>query len=112
VIEAAASRPVYEDGIDVAVIAISSPIGIEALPRDGARELIAAHLEGVGELPAWGPIAIDRAGPEDVDELLGRGCLGVSLPATALTRVGAYNVGPGGELEREPQSSDIELAAR
>ena len=33
--------------IDLAVIALSSPIGIEALPRDEARRLIDAHLDGV-----------------------------------------------------------------
>ena len=32
------------DGIDRAVVALSSPIGIEALPRAEADELIEAHL--------------------------------------------------------------------
>lgn len=79
---------VAADGIDLALIAISSPIGIEALARDSARELIAAHLDGVEELSdqfaAWGPVALDRVDPADVDQLLSRGCIGVSLPAGAL----------------------------
>ncbi len=29
------ARLVHSDGLDLALIAISSPIGIEALPRDG-----------------------------------------------------------------------------
>ena len=76
------------DGLELALIAISSPIGIEALPRDEALELIDAHLDGVGALSerfaAWGPVALDRSEAADVDELLDRGCVGVSLPAGAL----------------------------
>jgi predicted TIM-barrel fold metal-dependent hydrolase len=79
---------VSDDGLDLALIAISSPIGIEALPRDEALELIDAHLAGVDALPAqfaaWGPIALDGADPGDVDALADRGCVGVSLPAGAI----------------------------
>ena len=32
----------------------------------------------------WGPVAIDRPDPASVDEVLARGCVGVSLPACAL----------------------------
>jgi len=90
---------VREDGLDRALIALSSPIGIEALPRDEARELIDAHLNGVTELgpefAAWGPLALDRPDPQDVDDLIARGCPGVSLAAgaladpSALDRIGA-----------------------
>lgn len=79
---------VRADGLDRALIAISSPVGIEALPRDVAVELIDAHLSGVCGLPeefdTWGPVAIDAPDPADVDRVLARGCIGVSLPATAL----------------------------
>jgi 6-methylsalicylate decarboxylase len=79
---------VRDDGLDGAVVAISSPIGIEALPREGALELVDAHLEGVEALPdefsAWGPIALDGADPDEVDGLLARGCVGISVPAGAL----------------------------
>src|SRR5579884_3909009 len=88
------------DGLDLALIAISSPIGIEALPRDSALELIDAHLDGLAALPrefaAWGPVALDRGDAGQVDRLLARGCVGVSLPAGAiggphrLSRVGAF----------------------
>ena len=78
------------DGLDLALLALSSPIGVEALPREQALELIEAHLEGVLALPegfaAWGPVALDRADPDDVDRLLARGCVGISLPAGALAR--------------------------
>ena len=90
---------VREDGLDQALIALSSPIGIEALPREEARELIDAHLDGVTELgpefTAWGPLPLDRPDPHDVDGLIARGCAGVSVAAgaladpTALDRIGA-----------------------
>src|SRR5436305_7802616 len=41
---------VRADGLDIAVVALSSPIGIEALPREDAQELIEAHLSGVAAL--------------------------------------------------------------
>jgi 6-methylsalicylate decarboxylase len=76
------------DGVDRAVVALSSPIGIETLPHDEAAELIAAHLDGVLALgqgfAAWGPIPVDGPDPADVDQVLARGCVGVSLPACAL----------------------------
>jgi hypothetical protein len=75
------------DGVDAAVIALSSPLGIEALPRAEARVLIDAHLDGVEELGepfrAWGPVALDGLRRDDVDAVLERGCVGVSLPAGA-----------------------------
>src|SRR5947209_14934944 len=57
VIDTAAESPtrrsalLAEDGLDLALIAISSPIGIEALARDEATVLIEAHLAGVEALP-------------------------------------------------------------
>jgi 6-methylsalicylate decarboxylase len=91
------------DGIDLAVVALSSPIGIEALRHDVAAELISAHLDGVlalGEgFGPWGPIAIQSPDPADVDDVLGRGCVGVSLPACALARREALDA-LGAVLER------------
>ena len=76
------------DGLDLAVVAISSPIGIEALEPDVASELIDSHLDGVlalgGGFAAWGPFCIHAPDPDIVDELLDRGCVGVSIPAGAL----------------------------
>jgi 6-methylsalicylate decarboxylase len=94
---------VQADGLDLALIALSSPVGIETLPRDEARELIDAHLEGIAALPEqfapWGPIALDHPDPRDVDELLARGCRGVSLPAGALAGPDAIDH-IGGVLQR------------
>jgi 6-methylsalicylate decarboxylase len=76
------------DGVKRAVVALSSPIGIEALPREQAAELISAHLDGVLALghgfAAWGPVPVHMPDPADVDDVLHRGCVGVSVPACAL----------------------------
>jgi len=80
------------DGVDRAIVAISSPIGIEALPRSEAQPLLDAHLADALALgdrfAAWGPIALDEADPHDVDAVLARGAIGISLPAGALARPG------------------------
>jgi hypothetical protein len=82
------TRLVAADGLDRALVALSSPIGIEALERDDAVTLIDAHLKGVEALGEpfgrWGPVALDRLDPDDVDRLLASGCVGISVPAGAL----------------------------
>jgi predicted TIM-barrel fold metal-dependent hydrolase len=82
------TRLLDADRIELAVIALSSPIGIEALPRNEALALIDAHLAGITALghrfAAWGPLPLDDPDPDDVDDVLARGCIGVSLPAGAL----------------------------
>ncbi len=97
---------VRADGLDAALVALSSPIGIEALPRPEADELIAAHLEGVHVLPPafrhWGPVALDRPVPADVDQLLAGDCVGISLPAPALAGRAALEAA-GPLLERAAQ---------
>ena len=115
------------DGIELAAIALSSPVGIEMLAPDQAHELIDAHLDGVLELGdqfvAWGPIGIRRPDPAEVDAVLARGCVGVSLPSAALADLDALEtigpvlervqeldvplfVHPGGFAPRQPSLSD------
>jgi hypothetical protein len=76
------------DGLDRALLCLSSPLGIELLPREQSLALIEAYLEGAlslrGPFGVWGAIALDRPDPADVDRALARGCVGVSLPAGAL----------------------------
>ena len=82
------TRLLRADRIDLALICVSSPVGIEALAPPDARELISAHLDGVLALgdrfAAWGPLPIEAPEATDVDDVLTRGCLGVSVPATSL----------------------------
>jgi len=99
VIDIAAEAPVRRaqllatDRLDRAIVAVSSPIGIEGLDRESADLLIDAHLEGVAALgerfAAWGPLALQESSPDDVDELLDRGCVGISMPAAALAGIDA-----------------------
>jgi hypothetical protein len=84
---------VERDGLDRALICLSSPLGIEWLPREQALVLIDAYLEGALALEdpfgVWGAIALDRVDPDDVDRALTQGCVGLSLPAGALGSVEA-----------------------
>jgi predicted TIM-barrel fold metal-dependent hydrolase len=56
--------------------------------RHEALALIDAHLAGITALghrfAAWGPLPLDDPDPDDVDDVLARGCIGVSRPAGAL----------------------------
>jgi 6-methylsalicylate decarboxylase len=88
--ETAARRAalVREDGLAGALVCLSSPLGIEALPRHEALPLVDAYHEGalaLGEpFGVWGALALDGATAQEVERLLGHGCVGLSLPAGAL----------------------------
>jgi len=77
------------DGVDRALLAISSPLGIEALPRAEAEPLLQAHNSGLLALGrpfgVWGAVALRPPLPADVDALLNAGAIGISLPAGALS---------------------------
>lgn len=101
VIDLASEQParraalVERDGLDWALLCLSSPLGIEALPRAQSGALIDAYHDGAlalgGPFGVWGAVALDRADPDDVDRALDRGCIGLSLPAGALSNVGALS---------------------
>lgn len=84
---------VEHDGLDRALICLSSPLGIEPLPREAASELIDAYLDGALALGdpfgVWGPLALDGLDPSDVDRTLERGCVGISLPAGSFGSIDA-----------------------
>jgi predicted TIM-barrel fold metal-dependent hydrolase len=86
---------VEEDGLDRALLCLSSPLGIESLPRREALPLIDAYHDGAlaldGRFGAWGAVALDGAGRVDVDRALDSGCVGISLPAGALGSVAALS---------------------
>jgi hypothetical protein len=81
------------DGLDRGLLAISSPLGVEALPRAEAEPLLDAHNRGLLELDSrlgvWGAVSLRPPVASDVDALLDAGAVGISLPAGALA-------GPGG----------------
>jgi hypothetical protein len=76
------------DGIDRALVALSTALGIESLPTEEAVPLIEAHHRGLDALPpefgGWGAVPLAEPDPVDVDAALDRGCVGITLPATAL----------------------------
>jgi len=76
------------DGLDRALICLSSPLGVERLAREDAVPLLDAYHDGalaLGErFGVWGSLALDRLDPDDVDRALARGCVGISLAAGAL----------------------------
>jgi predicted TIM-barrel fold metal-dependent hydrolase len=76
------------DGIDVAVVSLSSPLGIEHLPADQARPLLDAYHEGALALPplfrVWAAASLADPAPAALSALLDAGCIGLQLPATAL----------------------------
>ncbi|OKH97665.1 amidohydrolase [Streptomyces sp. CB02923] len=76
------------DGLDRALISLSSPLGIEYLPPAEAAPLLDAFHDGALALPApfgvWASPCLTGPGPRLVEDLLRRGCAGLQLPATAL----------------------------
>ena len=86
---------VERDGLHRALLCLSSPLGIEALPRAQSGALIDAYQDGALALGdpfgVWGAVALDSVGPSDVDRALDRSCIGLSLPAGALSSVGSLS---------------------
>jgi hypothetical protein len=82
------------DGLDLALISMSSPLGIEYLPAAEASPLLDAYHDGVSELgPPFGCWAAASLTSIDVQGLvrqLDRGCVGLQLPATALADESGY----------------------
>lgn len=87
------------DGVDRALVALSSALGVETLPAEEAIPLLEAHQRSVEALPArfgaWGAVQLEAPDPAEVDALIARGVAGLSLPATALATPAALErVGP------------------
>jgi 6-methylsalicylate decarboxylase len=78
----------HADGFDRALICMSSPLGVEALPAHEARELLDAwHGEVLAlghPFGVWGAVALRGAAPSDIDTLLTAGAVGLSIPARAI----------------------------
>ena len=90
---------VRADGLDRAYVALSCPLGIEALPSDAGRPLLDAWHEGAAALPpefgAWAAPCLSEPDPVELASLLDRGFAGACLPAEALaTEAGFDRCGP------------------
>jgi 6-methylsalicylate decarboxylase len=97
---------VHADGLDRAYVALSSPLGIEALPPDAARPLLDAWHAGAAALPAefgaWAAPCLSEPDHGGLGDLLGDGFVGACLPAEALAdRSGFERCGPILELLEE-----------
>jgi predicted TIM-barrel fold metal-dependent hydrolase len=84
---------VRADGLDRALVAPSTPLGIEALPAEEAEPLLEAYHAGVSALPdefgAWGAVGLSDPDPAALALLLDAGFEGACVAADALD-------GPGG----------------
>ncbi|QHC20726.1 amidohydrolase [Streptomyces sp. GS7] len=87
---AARTRLARADGLDLALVSLSSPLGVEHLPPEEAGPLLAAFHDGALDLPApfgvWASPCLSAPEPDPaaVRRELARGCAGLQLPATAL----------------------------
>jgi len=82
------------DGLDLALVSLSSALGIETLAPNEAGELLAAYHDGVLGLPApfggWAAACLSEVDPAAVARELDRGFVGLQLPATTLLDRGGY----------------------
>jgi 6-methylsalicylate decarboxylase len=85
---------VRADVLDRAYVALSSPLGIEALPPDAARPLLDAWHEGAAALPrvfgAWAAPNVSQPHPGELAALLDSGFVGACLPAEALADAASF----------------------
>lgn len=82
------------DGVDLVLVSLSSPLGIEWLPAGEALPLLDAYHDGVADLPepfrAWASACLTDVDPAMLGKELDRGCVGLQLPATALLDAAGY----------------------
>ena len=82
------------DGLDLALISLSSPLGIEYLPPEQAVPLLDAYHDGVCELgppfACWAAACLTAIDVPGLIKQLDRGCAGLQLPATALADESGY----------------------
>jgi hypothetical protein len=95
----ARAAAVHADGLDRALICLSSPLGIEALPAEETGPLLATFHAGVLEFGEpfglWGAVALEDPRADTADALLAAGAVGLSVPAGALTtRRGLAHLAP------------------
>ncbi|MFC4906058.1 amidohydrolase family protein [Actinomadura gamaensis] len=82
------------DGLELALVSLSSPLGVELLPPDEARPLLDAYHDGASALPepfrAWAAACVTEIDPDALVKELDRGFVGLQLPANALLDATGY----------------------
>ncbi|MEU6355907.1 amidohydrolase [Streptomyces sp. NPDC047072] len=82
------------DGLGLALVSLSAPIGVEWLPAPEARPLLDAYHEGAAALPepfgAWAAACVRDVDAKATAEDLDRGFVGLQLPADALVDAAGY----------------------
>jgi hypothetical protein len=75
-------------GIDVAVVSLSSPLGIEWLPHEDAAPLLGAWHAGAAALGerhrVWAAACVRDPDPDALASALDLGCVGLQVPADAM----------------------------
>jgi hypothetical protein len=75
-------------GTGLALVSMSGPLGIEHLGPEDAGPLLEAYHAGTASLPppfrGWAAAQVVEPDPDGLSALLGRGFVGLQLPATAL----------------------------
>lgn len=82
------------EGLELALVSLSSALGIEALPPEEAEELLGAYHDGALALPrpfgAWAAAGLSEPDPASLEHRLDQGFVGLQLPATALLGAAGY----------------------
>ncbi|MDT7620736.1 MAG: 6-methylsalicylate decarboxylase [Pseudonocardiales bacterium] len=82
------------EGLSRALVSLSSPLGVEYLAAAEAKPLLSAYHDGSLALPApfevWAAAGLTVIDEPGLREMLGRGCVGLQLPATALADAAGY----------------------
>ncbi|MCI2417881.1 amidohydrolase [Saccharopolyspora sp. K220] len=77
-----------DGGVAVALVSLSSPLGVEWLPSDQAAPLLDAWHRGALELPEpfrpWAAANVLEPDAEQVRDALDLGCVGLQVPADAM----------------------------
>lgn len=91
---AARARQNRADRLDLALLSLSSPLGIEHLAPDQAAPLLDAYHLGALALPGgfgvWAAACVTEPDPARLEHWLDAGCVGLQLPATALADAAGY----------------------
>jgi hypothetical protein len=82
------------DGLELALVSLSSVLGIEMLPPAEADELLEAYHDGALALPrpfgGWAAACLSEVDPSALERQLERGFVGLQLPASSLVDASGY----------------------